>query len=79
MAPSENPPLKREQVEIYRLLADIRLKFFFAIVVALAFVALTVRLIINPDWPIALTDSVIGWAIKTVITHYFGRPLTWEK
>ena len=62
-----------DKVRTYGLLSDTAVKFFLSIVVTGAFIAVTVKLLIDPTWPVAGTDGILGYSISTVIRHYFPR------
>jgi len=62
-----------DQVRTYGLLSDTAVKFSLSIIVTLAFIAVTIKLLIDPTWPVAGTDGVLGYSISSVIRHYFPR------
>lgn len=61
----------RKQAEVYRLLADVLVKFVLGIATAVVFVGLAVVLIFWPSWPAAVAEGCVAFAVRRVFTHHF--------
>ena len=65
--------ISERKIRVYGLLFDVGMKFVLSVVVTIAFVAVTIKLLLNPQWPIAGADGALSLSITTVIRHYFPR------
>lgn len=65
--------ISESQIRVYGLLFDVAMKFVLSVVVTLAFIAVTVKLLVDPTWPMAGADGALSLSITTVIRHYFPR------
>ena len=74
MVPDDMLPDERK-VKVYAIVLDMFWKSVFSGVTAAAFVAITVKLIIDPTWPIAAVDAFLTGTMFVVFRHYFpGKP-----
>ena len=63
----------KEKVQVYSLLLDMWIKFLFAVVMLVILIAIMVRFIYDPTWPLATAGLGTGTILGTVVRHYFPR------
>lgn len=63
--------LTKEKVEVYKVFGDTVSKFILAMAVALVFIIMSLKLVVDPSWPIAAADAVLGGVVLVVFKHYF--------
>lgn len=63
--------LTKEKAEVYRVFGDTVSKFILAMTVALVFIIASLKLVVDPSWPIAAADMVLGGVVLVVFKHYF--------
>ncbi len=63
--------MDENQARVVELLANVFAKLFLAVLAGLAFAAVTVMLLVNPSWPVAVVDVVLTGTVYVVFKHYF--------
>ncbi len=63
--------MDREKAETYALLANVAAKLFLALLTGIVFIAVTAKLILDPQWPIAVVETVLVHTVYRVFEHYF--------
>ncbi|HEY2292340.1 MAG TPA: hypothetical protein VGM86_16700 [Thermoanaerobaculia bacterium] len=64
-------PLNEKKVEVYRVMGDVVAKFILAIAAAGVFIMISIALVRNPRWELAVADSFFGGTLFYVFRHYF--------
>lgn len=59
------------QARVVELLANVAAKFLLAITSAGVLVAVTVKLVTDPSWPVAGAHAVMDFTVYVVFKHYF--------
>ncbi len=63
--------LTKEKALVYQLMVDVVVKFALGMAVFGAFVAITVKIIIDPTWPAATFGGFLSVTVVLVFRHYF--------
>lgn len=63
--------LNEKKAEVYKLMGDVVAKFILAVTAAGVFVMISVALVKNPKWELAVADSFFGGTLFFVFRHYF--------
>ena len=64
-------PLTEKKAQVYRVMADIIAKFILAVSGAGVFIMISIALVRNPKWELAIADSFFGATLFLVFKHYF--------
>lgn len=66
------PQITKEKAQVYQLMADVIVKFLLGLAVVGVFVAITVKLLNDPSWPVATFGSFLSATVFLVFRHYFS-------
>lgn len=64
-------PITKDQARIYELLANVLAKLFLVAVCGAVLIAVTVKLILAPSWPVGLVESVLAGTVYKAYSHFF--------
>ena len=63
--------MDEDQVRVAELLANIAAKLFLALIAGMVFVAVTIKLILDPSWPMVVAEGLLSGTVYVVFRHYF--------
>lgn len=63
--------MDKEQAKVVELLANVAAKFILALVTCGVFVAVTIKLLRDPSWPVAAVEMFLTGTVYVVFKHYF--------
>lgn len=63
--------MDEEQVRVFELLANVAAKLFLAFLAGMVFLGVSVKLILDPSWPIAVAEAFLTGTVYVVFKHYF--------
>lgn len=70
--PRVNPSeMTREQAEVFKIFGDTVAKFMLAMATGIVFFVITIKLVVDPGWPVASAEAVLGGVVTIVFRHYF--------
>ena len=68
---------KKENVEVYRIILDMIMKFIFSIVVIGVFVYIIIKFFTITEWsqtvPLAFLEAVLAGTLFVAFRHYFPK------
>jgi hypothetical protein len=63
--------ITKAQAEVVKIVADVGCKVMLVITCIAVYVTAVVSLILHPNYPVGIFDSVLTIGIASVIFHYF--------
>lgn len=63
--------ITKEKAAVYQLMVDVIVKLALGLAVCGVFVAIAVKLLNDPNWPVATFGSFLSATVFLVFRHYF--------